>query len=140
MKRTIDNTIVSEVKAQINSPQLNSDYEFDLLGKERYDAAWEEDCVEIIGQQVEQYPFSINKLRKILDDLEKDGCNYVSIDYHCDHEEYNFYGINLHVATQAEIDEVDKKEKQKELKEMQDYLAKLEREKEKVLKMLAKNK
>ena len=138
MKRTIDNTIVAEIKVEINSPELKSDYEFDLLGEERYDAAWEEDCVETIGLQVEQYPFSIEKLRKILDDLEQNGCNYVSIDYHCDHEEYNFYGVNLHVATQVEIDEEDEKQKQKELREIQDALAKLERDKERILKMLAK--
>ena len=137
MKRTVDNTLVSEVKGYKDSPDLYNDYEFDLLGKERYRAAWEEDCVQMIdkGTRIEQFPFSIEKMRKILNKLEKNGCNYVSIDYNCDHPNYTFYGVDIHVATQAEIDEEDEKEKQLKLKEIETTLSNLEKEREKMLKL-----
>jgi hypothetical protein len=140
MKRTVDNTLVSEVKGQKSSSDLNNEYEFDLLGQEKFDAAWEEDCVQMIdkGVRIEQYPISIEKLRGILDVLEKNECNYVAIDYNCDHPDYTFYGIDLHVATQAEIDEEDEKERQKELDEINKSLAKLEKEKERIIKLAEK--
>jgi serine phosphatase RsbU (regulator of sigma subunit) len=140
MKRTIDNTLVSEVKGQKSSSDLNCEYEFDLLGEERYNAVYENDFVQVIdkGPRLEQYPISIEKLRDILDVLEKNECNYVSIDYNCDHPDYTFYGVDIHVATQAEIDEADEKEKQTELEEINKSLAKLEKEKERILKLAEK--
>ncbi len=140
MKRTVDNTLVSEVKGYKDSPDLYNDYEFDLLGKERYRAAWEEDCVQMIdkGTRIEQFPFSIEKMRKILNKLEKNGCNYVAIDYNCDHPNYTLYGVDIHVATQAEIDEADEKDKQAELEEINRSLAKLEKEKKRILELAEK--
>ena len=101
MKLTIDNTIVSEVKVQEGTQDLNCDYEFDILGEEKYNAAWEEDFVNTIhkGSRTDQYPFSIAKLREILDILENNRCNYVAIDYNCDHPDYTFYGVDIHAAT-----------------------------------------
>lgn len=140
MKRTVDNTLVSEVKGHKSSEDLNSEFEFDLLGKERYDAAWEEDCVQMIdkGDILLNSPISIEKLRAILDILEKNECNYVSIYYNCDHPDYTFYGVDIHVASQAEIDEADEKEKQAELDEINRSLAKLEKEKERILELAEK--
>jgi hypothetical protein len=113
MKKTIDNTLVSDVRLEISSPDLTCDYEYDLLGEDRYNAAWEDDCVQMIdkGLQIDKYPFIIEKLREVLDFMEKNGCNYVSIDYNCDHPDYTFYGVDIHVATQEEIDEEDENER-----------------------------
>jgi len=137
MKRTVNNTLVSEVKKQISSPDLYSDYEFDLLGKDRYEDAYEKDGVQLInkGEYPEQYSFSIIKLRKILNILEENGCNYLSIDYNGDHPDYTFYGVDIHVATQSEIDEKDEKEKQFQLSEINKSLVRLEKEKERILKI-----
>lgn len=135
MKRTVDNTLVSNVILEVSSSDLDSDYEFDLFGKERYDAACTPFKVVDKGIQIEQYPISIEKLRDILDIFEKNECNYVAIDYNCDHPDYTFYGIDMHVATQAEIDEEDEKEKQLKLKEIETTLSNLEEERIKMLKL-----
>jgi len=139
-KRTIDNTLVSNVILEVSTQDLNYDYEFELLGEERYNEAWDKDCVQVIdkGLQIEQYPFSIEKLRKILDSLEDNGCNYVSIDYNCDHPDYTFYGVDIHVALQEEVDEEDEKERKRELSELNRSLEKLEKEKERILKLSEK--
>jgi len=137
MKNTIDNTLVSEIKIQISSPDLYPDYKFDLLGKERYESACDKDGVQLInnGECTDQCPFSIKKLREILDTLEEKGSNYISIDYNYDHPDYTFYGVDIHVASQLEIDEKNEKDKQTQLSEINKSLIRLEKEKEKILKI-----
>jgi hypothetical protein len=107
---TVDNTIVIHLKSDVSTGEVDFDMYSDVLGQEKVDAAYENGGVNTIdkGGYFEGYPLKIDVLKKIIADLEKQGCNYVSIDYNCDHPDYTFYGVDVHSTTQEEIDEVNK--------------------------------
>jgi len=52
----------------------------------------------------------ISVIRKMLNKAEKAGANYVSIDFHCDHGEYDIYGLKISRATAKVINEEREKE------------------------------
>jgi hypothetical protein len=134
-KKTVDNTIVCIFKKEENSEHLISELEVDILGKERVDAAYEKSGPNMISKgNYENYPIKIDELRKILTNIENSGCNYVSIDYHCDHEEYEFYGADVHAATEEEIREENDKEKNKSLIAAETYLKNLDKKREELIK------
>lgn len=61
---------------------------------------------------------SIENMRKALDEFEKQGANYVNVDFHCDHNEVEITGVIFGKSTQEEIDayikeELDQKEAKK---------------------------
>jgi len=114
---TVDNTIVVHLKADVSTGEVDFDMYSDVLGQDKVDAAYEEEGVQSIdkGGFLEGYPLKIDVLKKIIADLEKQGCNYVSIDYNCDHPDYTFYGVDVHAATEEEIDEVINKDKNERL-------------------------
>lgn len=137
MKRNLTtvNTIVCDAKLEISS-DVNADIDYDILGTEFADIANEEDGVHKIekGIYTEQYPIKIDELKKIIDKFESIGCNYVSIDYNCDHPDYIFCGVDVHVATEEEIEEENEKERTKLLIQAEQYLKNLEKTREKVIK------
>lgn len=73
-------------------------------------------------------PIKIDTLRKYLDTLEANGANYVAIDYHEDHQEYEFDGLHVSIATQEEIDEHIKEQQEKEIVEIKNRLSYLSSE------------
>lgn len=103
---TPQNTIVNHTKTQEISGDVNHEMYYDALGKRNADAAYEEDGINLInnGNYFDYYPIKIAKLRKFLDILEKKGCNYVGIDYNCDHPDFTFYGVDVHAASEDEIE------------------------------------
>lgn len=54
---------------------------------------------------------NIDVLRGLLDFLEDKGANYVSIDFHTDHQELELDGLFITSATQEEIDSHNQKDK-----------------------------
>jgi hypothetical protein len=61
-------------------------------------------------------PVNITYLRGLLDNLEEEGANFVSIDYHPDHIKYDLDGLFVAEATQQEIDDYNQKDKEYQLK------------------------
>jgi len=61
----------------------------------------------------EQEQIDIDLAIKTLQRIKDLGCNYAEIMYHCDHNGYVFYGIEMREATQEEIEEEIEKKKQK---------------------------
>lgn len=60
---------------------------------------------------------SIENMRKALDEFEKQGANYVNVDFHCDHNEVEVTGVIFGKSTQEEVDAYIKEElAQKEAK------------------------
>ena len=77
----------------------------------------------------------ISALKEFIYEAEKAGANYISIDYHCDHGEYDFYGSYIHRATDKELaemltkEELDaKKKKDAKIKALEEELKKLKGE------------
>lgn len=77
----------------------------------------------------EASPISIKALRELLQRAEDNGSTHVSIDYHCDHDEYDVYGFKILRATEADINLFNEMEKlktdtakEKRIKKLQDEL------------------
>ena len=51
---------------------------------------------------------SIKELKKIIEKVEKTGANFIAIDFHGDHGEYDIYGFEMVRAQPKEIEENDK--------------------------------
>lgn len=136
-KYTTDNTIICKFKTEKYSEELRNYLEVDILGLERVDAAYEDDGVNFfVKGDHENYPIKIDYLRNILSDIEKSGCNCVAIDFHPDHFEYDFYGADVHAATEEEIKEEEEKEKNKSLIEAETYLKNLDKKREELIKKI----
>ena len=52
---------------------------------------------------------SIKEMKKLIAEAEKAGANYIQIDYHCDHEEYNVYGSKITVPEPVEKEDIMRK-------------------------------
>ena len=52
----------------------------------------------------------IEDMKALIKKAEDAGANYIQIDYHCDHEEYEIYGSLITRATEDEINEKKRKE------------------------------
>jgi len=75
---------------------------------------------------------SIENMRKALDEFEKQGANYVNVDFHCDHNEVEVTGVIFRKSTQEEVDfylkeKLDQKEtlKAKEIARLQAEIDKI---------------
>jgi DNA-binding transcriptional MerR regulator len=93
-----------------------------------YGFNWDSNRYEVIQETnyLEGGMVSIENMRKALDEFEKQGANYVNVDFHCDHNEVEVTGVIFGRSTQEEIDahikqELDQKEakKQKEIARLQ---------------------
>ena len=92
----------------------------EVLGKD-----WEdkEDFGEItLNQKLhswagESSSIKIDDVIQILEELKKEGCNYVEMMHHEDHAGYYFNGLNIHRSTDIEVSDekerIEKKEKAK---------------------------
>lgn len=115
--KTTNNTIFISLKKEISSPEVDFEMYDDILGKDNVELAYENDGVNLIeNKPIGNYPISIEYLKRIISTLEEKGCNYISIDYNCDHPDYTFYGLDVHQATKDEISEKEKKEKEDAIK------------------------
>ena len=88
-----------------------SDHGFNWDSNDRYEVIQETNYLD--GGMV-----SIDNMRKALDEFEKQGANYVNIDFHCDHNEVEVTGVIFGRSTQEEIDaytkeKLDQKDAQK---------------------------
>lgn len=54
---------------------------------------------------------SIEAMKVLIQKAEDAGANYIQIDYHCDHEEYEVYGSLLTRASQVEKEKIEQKER-----------------------------
>lgn len=73
---------------------------------------------------------NIDKMIEKLQEMKQAGANYASIDYHCDHQEYDIYGVNFQVASDIEIQEhkakIEKRKQSKKDAEIADLEKKLQ--------------
>jgi len=104
-------------------PEIDHGYNWD--SDDRYEVIQEANCLE--GGMV-----SIENMRKALDEFEKQGANYVNVDFHCDHNEVEITGVIFGRSTQEEIDarikqELDRKEaqKKKEIARLQEEIERI---------------
>lgn len=63
---------------------------------------------------VDNTPIHIDRMIKILAELKELGCNYVALDYHCDHIAYEVSGFKITPSTPEEIEKVQAKDIKKE--------------------------
>lgn len=108
----------------------NADY-VDISNLDKNDCSRDEkgdsfcDAVEL--------PISI--LKEVIEKAEKAGANFIAVDFHCDHIEYDIYGFQVARATPAELEmekqkSVNKKKADKEaqIQELETKLKKLKGE------------
>ena len=88
----------------------------DLLGKENADNAYGINTIEKGNVYLHPYPVKISVLKEIIAKAEEKGSNYMTVDYNCDHNEYEFAGIEIRVPDDMEIEEANNKEKTKNQK------------------------
>jgi hypothetical protein len=74
------------------------------------------DFIYIIEQHgyAEGYPIKIDRVIEQLQKMKNAGCNYIEMDYHCDHIGYQFSGFLIEEATIDQIEEFLNKKKEKE--------------------------
>lgn len=85
-----------------------------VVGRDKYNSTWG-------GESI---PIPISMVRKILDQLEKKGSDFVEIMHHTDHISYVFNGMKITKATEKECQKENEKEKKK--KEIELEVNKLE--------------
>jgi hypothetical protein len=80
------------------------------------------------------YEIEIGLMKKMIQEAEDKGANFVSIDYHCDHIGYEVYGLKITRATsEEEAEQEDTEAKKKEdirlskIKVLKEKLLKLEK-------------
>tara|TARA_R110000772_G_scaffold17946_3_gene50000 strand:+ start:147050 stop:147454 length:405 start_codon:yes stop_codon:yes gene_type:complete len=70
----------------------------------------------------------IEDLKALIQKAEDAGANFIQIDYHCDHEEYDVYGSLVTRATEGELQELVTKENEQKEKEKQARIKHLQEE------------
>ena len=90
------------------------------------------------GIFTDNHPIKIRELEKVISKMKKSGCNYISIDYNCDHPDYTFCGIDAHQATDEEVKEEIEKDKNKKLYAAQERLKNLEKNRNTILEEIEK--
>jgi len=102
-------TLIQKPIIHINSEELPDQMRVDILGRnydnKPYDEIYQGNAAHLND------PIKIDVLRKYLDQLEEQGANYVSIDFHTDHQELELDGMFVGIATQKEIDDHKQKDK-----------------------------
>jgi len=136
-------TILKEFKDEISSGEIDIDY--DIFGNLSNDNDFWDKFSEINKDIQHSIPdrstsIKIDDIIKILENLKNKGSNYVNIDIDHDRNEYLFYGLNIRLATDDEIDlenkiieENEKRKKKKEVlqdaeKSLQDYEIELKKD------------
>lgn len=137
MKIRKENTIICIGKIEETSTEVDNDLKYDVLGKKLADAAYEDhDGFNMIDKGIftDNHPIKISELEKVISKMKKSGCNYISIDYNCDHPDYTFCGIDAHQATDKEVKEEIEKDKNKKLYAAEEHLKNIEKSRTAVLK------
>ena len=112
MKEEIEIKIKTDLVFEGNSEYLPSIMEQEFVTKDElkrygeYITVNDVDCTFYGDSEA----IRIKEMRELLDEAEEAGANFVSIDYHCDHYEYEVYG---HKVTRLEPEEVLDIKKQK---------------------------
>lgn len=116
------NTIITKPIIKINTDELDMMMIEDILGDVK-------DRNEIYkgNTMFLNDPIKIDSLRKYLDSLEANGANYVAIDYHTDHREYELDGLHVSIASQEEIDQHRKEQNDLEIARIENTLEALNR-------------
>lgn len=71
--------------------------------------------IHLIGNhrhEIDNYPISIDELKKLLEKIEESGANYVSVEYNAGHPDYVLIGLDVHETTIAELEELKIKNKE----------------------------
>lgn len=102
-----------------------SDLGYDWNSNDRYEVIEELNYLE--GGVI-----SIENMRKALDEFEKQGANYVNVDFHCDHNEVEVTGVIYSKSTDEEIALFIKSEEEKKENAKTEHIAKLEAEIERI--------
>lgn len=106
-----------------SNPEEDFGFDYDLY-----------DTTDIIGKRVylDAGLVSIDKMIEKLQEMKQAGANYASIDWHCDHQEYDIYGIQYDKASDEEVEEhkanIEKRKEAKknsEIAELEKKLASL---------------
>jgi len=126
--RTPQNTIITETLTVTNTGELDFEMYEDILGHDNVEIAYEENGVETIhkGEYYDNWSMKIEDLKNIIAEAESKGCNYIAIDYNCDHPDYKFFGVNVHPATEAELEVFAKEDKMKKDEEAERLLQQAE--------------
>lgn len=132
---TIKNSIVCDGKLELTSDEVDIDLKYDVLGKKLADKAYEKDGFNLIEKGIitENHPIKISLLEEIIAKLKKAGCNYIEIDYNCDHPDYTFCGVDAHIATEEELKEQNEKDRIKDLTSAEMSLANIDKKREQLI-------
>lgn len=76
--------------------------------------------------QTEAGIIPIQKIKELIERAEASGANFVAIDYHCDHGEYDVYGYHVEKMSQEEIDVLEAKKAEKTKKANEGKIKELE--------------
>jgi hypothetical protein len=78
--------------------------------------------VDVNFEQSDALPIPIGIMKQMIQDAEDKGANFICVDFHCDHMEYDIYGLKI-----DRLDEVDveKLNKQAEIKAETERLVKI---------------
>lgn len=127
-------TIIFKQVHHITSDELRHMIRVDVLGKNYDDDEFNEIYLDNTNYQNDH--IKIDTLRKYLDNIEKKGANYVAIDFHIDHGEYEIDGVQVRLATKYEIEEHEEKDKQLRLKQAKERVMVLNSELSKFQKLV----
>jgi len=119
-------TLIQKPIAHINSEELLNEMRVDILGVNYDDEPYNE-IYEGITKQIND-PIKIVVLRKLLDQLEEKGANYVAIHFHTDHQELELDGVFVGLATQEEIDDHNNTDKNYQIQFCKERLKVLEQQ------------
>jgi len=103
-------TIIFKPVEHVTTDDLISLIVSDILQPNSFEDEYKEIYDGVTNQMND--PIKIDDLIMMLVDLKTLGANYVSIDYHTDHREYELDGQEVRLATQEEIDDHIRKDKQ----------------------------
>lgn len=118
-------TIIQKPIAHVCTEEIPHSIRYSILGKDYDDHPYNE--IYIGNTKQINDPINIQALRKILNNLEAKGANYVAIDFHTDHQEYELDGVHIGLATQEEIDEHNLKDRDFHIKFIKDKLTELDK-------------
>ena len=109
------------------SPNLMEELRNEFLTEEEQ----EQECdIDVKTLQYEYYADSssvnIDKIMSQLNKLKESGCSHVSIDFHCDHDEYELYGYSLERESEQERTARIELEEEKKRKKKEQEIANLE--------------
>jgi hypothetical protein len=125
-----DNTIIIDAKTREYTGEVDFEMYDDILGSEKtselYDDEFGVNTIHKGSEYCDSLPVKIEELKKVIEKFEKAGCNYISIDYNCDHPDYIFYGVDVHKATEEEIEEINNKDKKHKSKQAEELRKKAE--------------